>query len=548
MAGVVAYRRPALIERAHSDYKRRIASKAMQRRESVVSTTGGAVEGRWDEGVSAFMGIPYAEPPTADRRWAPPVPIRSWEGTRRAHAAGPVPPQGPARLQAAMGPMEAPAPGEDCLNLNVWTPAPSSSERLPVLVFLHGGGYLSGAGSATWYDGSAMARRGPAVVVTLNYRLGALGYLFLPPSATGGAPVANLGLQDQRLALEWVRANADAFGGDSQRITVFGQSGGGHSLLAVRKMPDGEALFRRAILQSAPLGMPAARADAAGRVTDMFMEAAGIPRADMERLRSLPVADVLTAQVEVLKRTAAPGRLEPPFHLVVDGETLTEDPIVGAVEGGTGDLDLLLGFTADEARAFLAFDDRLWRLDRSALIEMVRKGQGEHAALRLERYADHAGSEPAAAALSDLVGDRVFVDPAIRLAERTAAAGANVHMFRFSWSSDALGGRLGACHTIELPFVFNNPAAWTHAPMLGTADLEALSELREAVQDAWLAFASTGKPAHPGLPSWDAYREGAPAAMDFDDTPRLVSDPTSGRHALWGVPGAEGAAGAVGRS
>jgi para-nitrobenzyl esterase len=492
-------------------------------RAPVVGTAAGAVEGRWQDGVAAFRGIPYAEAPTGDRRWAPPVARRRWDGTRPAHASGFVPPQAAARLQAVMGPMDAPAPGEDCLELNVWSPAPSRGERLPVLVFIHGGGYLSGAGSAAWYDGAVMAGRGPAVVVTLNYRLGALGYLYLPASATGGAPVANLGLLDQRLALEWVRENVEAFGGDPARITAFGQSGGGHSLLAVRRLPGGEDLFRRAILQSAPLGMPAASADAAERVTGIFLEAAGVPGGDLERLRALSVADVMAAQIETLKRTAAPGRLEPPFHLVVDGETLAEDPI----GHGAGDLDLLVGFTADEARAFLAFDESLWGLERPALAGMVRNAQGERAALALERYLERAGDEPAASALADLVGDRVFVAPAIRLAESAAASGRGAYLFRFSWSSGALDGRLGACHTIELPFVFNNPLAWARAPMLAGADLEALTPLREAVQDAWLAFAATGTPAHPGLPAWAPYGAGAPEAMDFDETPRVVSEPIS---------------------
>jgi para-nitrobenzyl esterase len=500
----------------------------------MVFTDAGTLEGRWDGRVATFLGIPYAEPPVGDRRWAPPIPAQPWEGTRRAVEHGPVAPQPPARLAAAMGPMEAPDAAEDCLSLNVWSPAPRSEERLPVLVFIHGGGYLSNAGSAAWYDGGALAARGPAVVVTINYRLGALGYLYLPPRVTGGPPIANLGLQDQALATAWVHANAAAFGGDPDRITVVGQSGGGHSIVALRSMDGAEPTFARAVLQSAPLGMPAAPAEAAEEITAVFMKAAGA--SELAELRALPLPAVMDAQRATLMQTAVPGRIEPPFHLVVDGAVLAEDPIVAGGAASLDGLDLLVGFTSEEARAFLAFDDALWGLDRSVLVENVRRQQGDIAAGALERYADGAPDEPGAAALAALAGDRLFIARTVALAERHAAAGGSVHLYRFSWRSDALGGRLGACHTIELPFVFANPEAWAGAPMLGDADPAALADLRAVTQDAWLAFASTGSPAHPGLPDWPACTDGETPAMDLGDAPHVVPDPVDGRRALWGPP------------
>src|SRR6185312_6663854 len=201
-----------------------------ERQAPTVRSTCGLLAGSWEDDVASFLGIPYAEPPTGELRWAPPVPAAGWEGTRTATERGPIAPQPPSRLEAVMGPMRAPAMSEDCLNLNVWTPAPGSAEQLPTLVFIHGGGYMSGSGSAAWHDGHALAAHGPAVVVTINYRLGALGYLYLPPELSGGETIANAGLLDQRLALEWVRENAAALGFDPDNVTVFGQSGGAHSV------------------------------------------------------------------------------------------------------------------------------------------------------------------------------------------------------------------------------------------------------------------------------------------------------------------------------
>ena len=502
-----------------------------------VRTAEGLVSGRWEDAVAAFRGIPYAQPPVGSHRWAPPERFEPWAGARPAHVAGPIPPQHPARLQAAMGPMRAPAVGEDCLNLNVWTPAPGRDDALPVLVFLHGGGYLAGAGSAEWYDGALMARRGPAVVVTINYRLGALGYLYLPPELTGGDPIANLGLQDQRLALEWVGSNIHAFGGDPTRITVVGQSGGGHSIVGLQGASGAMGLFKRAVLQSAPLGMRAASAAAAERSTRIFLEELGCQDATLEELRALPVTRILDAQRATLGRTATLGRLDPPFHLTVDNVVLTEDPIERAAEYLRG-LDVLLGFTTDEASAFFAFDDGLWQLPGDVLVDRVRLGAGERTAARLERYVAHTEDRPAARALVDLVGDDFMIAPTVELAERLGTGGRSVHLYRMGWASEALDGRLGACHTIELPFVFNTFPAWSQAPMLGGAKPDELHVLGRQVQDAWLAFAANGHPQHDGLPHWKACTSDAVSALHFDAQLRVLDDPSDGRRELWQQVGA----------
>jgi para-nitrobenzyl esterase len=497
-----------------------------------VETTGGVVQGIWVGEIAAFLAIPYAEAPVGELRWSPPRPASGWEGTRPADQAGAVPPQHASRLELAMGPMKAPEPSEDCLTVNVWTPAPSRGEALPVLVFLHGGGYLSGAGSASWYEGRIMAERGRAVVVTLNYRLGALGYLYLPPAMTGGDPVANLGLLDQLLALEWVQANAAAFGGDAGAITVFGQSAGSHSIVALQEIPRAAGLFRRAILESVPLGVPPTDPAEADGNMRIFLEEAGVPDASLDDLRSLPVETIVAAQRATLGRTAVFGRVNPPFMLVRDGHVLSEESMTGERSGFLDDVDVLIGFTADENRAFLAFDDALWELDARALVEKIEQSRGERAARKLEAYLELRPGEPAAA-LSDLAGDLNIIAPTVRFAERRAAKERPAYLYRFSWRSDAGGGRLGACHTIELPFVFDNFAEWTEAPMLGSFDPEEVEELGKRVQDAWLAFAATGNPNHEGLPEWRPYDPDGAATMDFGPTVTVTDDPSGGRRHLW---------------
>jgi carboxylesterase type B len=496
-------------------------------------TASGDLRGRWAGEVAVFAGIPYAEAPVGDRRWAPPEPRAPWTGERLAREPGPVHPQPPARLEPVMGPMEAPPPGDDCLTLNIWTPAPASKEPLPVLVFIHGGGLLSHAGSASWYDGAVMARRGPAVVVTINYRLGALGYLYLPPEITGGDPIGNLGLQDQRLAVEWVRTNAIAFGGDPDNITVFGQSGGAHAIVAMQALGESRGLFRRAILQSPPLGMQARPPEEAQRTTEIFLEALGLEGLSMDQLRTADLGRIMDAQRQTLMQTARPGRIEPPFQLVVDGVVLSEEPMTAARSGSLEGIDLLMGITADEARAFYAFDDDLWSLSVDELAERIEASRGEPAATKLRALAEHSPGAPAAAALSDLVSDEIFIQPSIDLAESNPNPKGSLRFFRVSWRSDAVGGRLGACHTIELPFVFNNFAAWTNAPMLGSSAPTELQRLGDSIQDAWLAFATSGDPRHRGLDEWPTYTPDEPATMDFGESIQLIGDASEGRRRLW---------------
>ncbi|MER7450626.1 carboxylesterase family protein [Nocardia beijingensis] len=397
----------------------------------LVHAPAGTLRGVISGPVTAFRGIPFGRA----ARFAGPGPATTWNGVRDALRPGPASPQPRSRLERVMGPGSALDRSEDCLALNVWTPGGAG---LPVLVWLHGGGFSSGSGAESWYDGSLLAERGRMVVVTVNYRLGALGYLYLGPEF---GP-ANVGLLDQIAALRWVRENIAAFGGDPRRVTLAGQSAGALSALALLRNPDGAGLFRQVILHSTPTGVPPyAPAEAAG-IGQQLLEALRLHPDKADRLRTVSIGRLLAAQGELARRRAVPLDVTPPFQLVA-ADGVSADPVAGLPD----DVPMLVGTTRDEARAF--FPD----------------GPAE----LTERFFGLDG-----------------------LCTRSAFA------FRFDWSPP--GSLFLACHCIDLPFVFGRLAAWRAAPMLDGANLADLRRLTLRVQQAWAAFVHTGDPGWAGFP------------------------------------------------
>jgi para-nitrobenzyl esterase len=364
----------------------------------IVETTSGQVRGA----AGNFRGIPYAEA----KRFAFPTPPKPWTGVRDAFEPGPAAPQPPSRLEHALGRMPLPQ-SEDCLSLNVFTP--STSGRRPVLVWIHGGGFSSGSGGQAWYTGTRLALEADAVVVTLNYRLGALGFL-----AVDGVP-PNLGLADQLAALEWVRDNIAAFGGDPAEVTLGGQSAGAQSTLALWSSPRTKNLVKRIALQSAPLGLRPSTGDEANRNALLLHQEVDIRTATTEKL--------LEAQLKVVAKTAKPGSLAPPFQLVADGDLVAADLIEAAVDAATS--------------AFFAAD-------------------------------------------------------VPRLAGKLDAV-----TFRFDWQAPR--NRFGACHCVDIPFLFGTHDVWD-APMLEGAP-KGLEE-EDGLRQVWAAFLHGKRPS----PEWDALR------------------------------------------
>jgi para-nitrobenzyl esterase len=470
-------------------------------RDTVVPTGAGAVRGRRTGRVTAFLGVPYAAPPVGELRFAPPRPREPWPGVRDALDPGPAPPQPPSRLQQVVGPMRFDQ-SEDCLALHIWTP--DVAGRAPVLVWLHGGAYTSGSGGQDWYAGDALAERG-VVVVTVNYRLGALGFLYLAELAAGmGA--GNFGLLDQLAAVRWVLDNIEGFGGDPGLVTLAGQSAGALTALALATGTS-PLRVRRLILQSTPGGVPPAAPERASEVAELFLRELGLRPGRVARLRELPVADLLTAQQRVVPRAVRFMDITPPFQLTADGDLVAAD-VIGAALPRLGETELLTGTTRDETNAWYALDPRVQNLTPG---EAALVAGGWLGAAGPEVLARHARARPDATP-AELLGviatDRVFVAGTLRLAGSAARA----YVYRFDWHPP---GPLGACHCIELPFVFGHPEAWRAAPMLGGAP--APPRLVTALCDAWAAFARTGDPGG-GTPfDWRPHRPDEPSRTIIDD-------------------------------
>jgi para-nitrobenzyl esterase len=402
------------------------------------------------------------------------------------------------------------AQGEDCLYLNVWTPGVDGGRR-PVLVWIHGGAFVMGSGATRLYDGARLARRGDVVVVTLNYRLGALGFLNpieLPPGAEEAS--ANLGIRDQIAALEWVRDNIEGFGGDPEQVTVFGESAGGMSVGTLLGTPRARGLFQRAILESGA-AHNVSSPERAAEVTERFLSELGLARVDLEVLRKAPVSEILRAQdATSLGLGMVSGSL--PWQPSVDGDLLPE-PAIRAIAAGRGaPVPILVGTNRDEWKLFTLGDTGLARMDEAHLRRRLGRtlpgdapdGRllGDHA---YELYrglgGDRRGLPPRERWIA-FQSDRVFHAPALRLAELQSAV-APAYSYLFDWAPPLLRGRIGACHGLEIAFVFGTLRDPWLRPLLGLT--RAARALSHRMQEAWLRFAKTGHPGHAGLPPWQGY-------------------------------------------
>ena len=479
----------------------------------------GAVRGTASGGVAAFRGIPYAAPPFYANRFGPPQPAHAWTGVRDAFDYGAVAPQTPYpppidRLLGDQG-----RNGEDCLNLNVWTPEPGRG--LPVMVWIPGGAFARGSGVLPVYDGSRFARDG-VVCVTINYRLGADGFLWF------GEGTPNRGLLDQVAALQWVRENIEAFGGDPARVTVFGESAGAFSIGALLAMPAARGLFRRAVLQSGAAHHTISP-ETARMVGRNLAEALGVDTS-LEAVGRVPLDQLLLAQTRLAGElalrpdpsrwgeTAANGMM---FEPVVDGTVLPERPFERVRAGGTHGLELLAGVTAEEFRLFMVPTGTIDQVTEERLaLTAAALGLGPDglAVYRASRPHRTAGD-----VLADVISDWFFRIPALRLAEAHAARGGTVFVYEFAWGSPLFGGRLGACHALELGFVFDTLQAAT-----GLTGPNPPQALADAVHRAWVAFATGGDP------GWAPYQEERRAVMRYQENGgSLALDPGATERRLW---------------
>ena len=486
----------------------------------LAQTACGTVRGRHRRGVQLFAGIPYAEPPVGDRRFAPPTPHDSWDGTRDALRFGKAAPQLPGegltnRVLLAWD--------EDCLTLNVVTPAADDARR-PVYVWIHGGAYQHGQGATPWYDGTSFAIRGDIVVVTINYRLGALGFCHLSPHLGDRFASAGVnGFLDQLAALGWVRDNIAAFGGDPDRVTVGGESAGAFSVCNVLASPHAAGLVHRAIAQSGA-AHNTHDPESGKEISAQFLAALGEPNA--AELPEIGADRILEAQQQVIvERSTRPSHGPEPFYPVWGHEALPRAPHELIAEGAGSEVGLLTGTNEDEMALWGVTglsEDRVHRYtarmspDADAVLACYR-----------QRLSDVEAGWVACA----IATDRVFRVPAIRLAENRHANGAATWMYRFSWDSRAFEGQFGAAHALEIPFTFNTLDGPGTDVFLGEGPRP--DALAETMHDSWIAFIRHGDPSTSALGDWPPYEPDCRLVMDLDDECGLLTDPESDEREIW---------------
>ena len=494
---------------------------------TTVETTLGKIRGYIDDGVHTFKGVRYGATTAGAARFLPAATPKPWGGIRQATSYGPRAPQPFRRMvpeigDALVGPG---ATSEDCLLLNVWTPVPARNQRRPVMVWLHGGGFRTGSGNSVFYEGKSLAQKHGVVVVTVTHRLNVFGFLHL--AEIGGQQfrqASNVGMQDLVLALEWVRDNIDAFGGDPGCVTIFGQSGGGGKTAILNGMPAAKGLFHRAIIQSTlwDTAITALETSDASAAAEVFLARVGVKPREISKLQAMPPERLIDA-------LSASGDISTKYVPVKDGQTVAVHPFEPTASALSASVPMMCGSNETETVPYANPDDPFWRseiADEAALRESVKRAIRIDDAAADRLIALYRSHRPA-----DSRGDLALIiasdNSPLRLsahaiAERKAAQGsAPVYAYLFKWRSPARGGKLRSMHSMEIPFVFDHVDNCTFMNGRG-ADRYALATKMAA---AWVSFARTGNPSHPGLTDWPVFDSTRRSTMVFDTECRSVSDP-----------------------
>ena len=495
----------------------------------VADTNCGKIRGyKTQNGILSFKGIPYAEPPIKDLRFSPPIPIKKWKEILDAKEFGPIAPQPVVRFDPSVKPPKQSEP--DCLTLNIWTPALDDKKRT-VMVWIHGGAFEMGSGR---YNGEILTKRGEVVIVSINYRLGALGFLYVP------GKTANVGLLDQVLALKWVKANINNFGGDDANICVFGESAGGESISALLAMPLAKGLFKRAIIQSCVCDPYNLKPGEGELYSKKLFEIVGVKYDDLELLREVPAEELVKAYTKAQVGLSYLPMIIDYYPPYIDGEILPLNPFEAIKSGFAKDIDILGGTTENEHKLWNLWDPKADRITEEQVNQnfhgfLKYLGQNETEIKEfINVYKNHRFNEFSTKErdmMDEFFTDVMFRIPVMRFLEIQSNIQPNVYLYLFKWKSPWLRGKLGAYHGIDVAFVWGTLSETEEQYV--TKRTEETSLISNQMMDCWIHFAKTGNPNHRGIPQWPRYNLKNRPTMIFDKKTEVINDPFSETRSLW---------------